>query len=240
MPTNVYVDGFNLYFALLKYSPHKWLNLERLFQRLRPDDSIETIWYFTAKVAGPTRPHQELYWKALSTTPRVRIVEGNFKRKRIECKHPNCPGVARRFFWTYEEKRTDVNIALQILDDAYRKLVDHVVLVSGDSDMVPALELLAARFPQIKRTVYIPAPPVEGNPNAGRAYKSELRSVANTVRLLPGQLLPLSQFDDPVSLADGTMVHKPAAWFNPERPRPAPAPECPPGNFCSWCQRELK
>jgi hypothetical protein len=39
--TNVYVDGFNLYYALLKYSPHKWLDLDILFKRLRPDDGCE-------------------------------------------------------------------------------------------------------------------------------------------------------------------------------------------------------
>lgn len=32
--TNVYIDGFNLFYGALKGSPYKWLNLEALCQRL--------------------------------------------------------------------------------------------------------------------------------------------------------------------------------------------------------------
>jgi hypothetical protein len=58
--TNVYVDGFNLFYGALKGSPYKWLNLEALCQRLLPKDSIRQIRYFTAKVSArpgdPRRP----------------------------------------------------------------------------------------------------------------------------------------------------------------------------------------
>jgi len=30
MKTNVYVDGFNLYYRALKRTPYKWLNLDRI------------------------------------------------------------------------------------------------------------------------------------------------------------------------------------------------------------------
>jgi hypothetical protein len=32
MRTAVYVDGFNLYFGVLKRTPYKWLDLQRLFE----------------------------------------------------------------------------------------------------------------------------------------------------------------------------------------------------------------
>ena len=44
------------------------------------------------------------------------------------------PAQTSRFFDVYEEKRTDVNIAVYMLDDAYQDACDNFVLVSGNSD----------------------------------------------------------------------------------------------------------
>jgi hypothetical protein len=39
----VYVDGFNLYYGVLEPHPEwKWLNLQSLFDALRPDEDIVT------------------------------------------------------------------------------------------------------------------------------------------------------------------------------------------------------
>jgi hypothetical protein len=38
-----------------------------------------------------------VYWQALATPPLVELIEGKFKNKRIECRHPKCPGRDRRF-----------------------------------------------------------------------------------------------------------------------------------------------
>ena len=49
--TRVYIDGYNLYYGLLKGTPWKWLDLE-LFSKglLNPDHEIVSIDYFTAPV----------------------------------------------------------------------------------------------------------------------------------------------------------------------------------------------
>ncbi len=57
MVTNVYVDGFNLYYGCLKGSPYKWLDVKALRQVLLPRDTIGTIRYFTARIdARPQDP----------------------------------------------------------------------------------------------------------------------------------------------------------------------------------------
>ena len=38
--TNVYVDGFNLYYGALKGTPYKWLDLGALSKVLLPRDTI--------------------------------------------------------------------------------------------------------------------------------------------------------------------------------------------------------
>lgn len=52
MATNVYVDGFNLYYGCLKGGPHKWLNLQAFCEVLLPKDDIRLIRYFTALVSA--------------------------------------------------------------------------------------------------------------------------------------------------------------------------------------------
>lgn len=49
--------------------------------------------------------------------------------------------------WKLEEKQTDVNIALRLYRDAILKNSEHAVLVSSDSDLVPALAFLKQDFP---------------------------------------------------------------------------------------------
>jgi len=41
--SNVYVGGFNLYYGALKDTRHKWLDLQKVFERLRPDDDVGCV-----------------------------------------------------------------------------------------------------------------------------------------------------------------------------------------------------
>lgn len=49
---------------------------------------------------------------------------------------------------TYEEKRTDVNIAVKIVEDAFLEKYDKAIIMSWDSDIVPAVESVKRNFPQ--------------------------------------------------------------------------------------------
>lgn len=138
----IYVDGFNFYYGVVRGTAHKWLDLERVFYRLRPDDDIQVIHYFTALVDGRRRGNQETYLRALALSPKIDVILGKFKRKQITCRVAGCTYSRSRVFQTPEEKRTDVNIALQMLDDAHHGRAERFVLVSGDSDLVPALDLI--------------------------------------------------------------------------------------------------
>jgi hypothetical protein len=204
--TIVYVDGFNFYYGAVRGTPFKWLNLERLFDLLRPHDTVVKIQYFTALIDGRTRPNQETYLRALSTLPRINIVLGKFKKKWVKCASTSCSFAGDRFFQVPEEKRTDVNIAVVLLDDAYQNACEHSIVVSGDSDLVPAVSLLKVRFPKKKVTVYVPS----RNPKRGAAV--ELRSVADQHRTLPLNLLPFSQFPDSLPDGTGSLIRKPASW----------------------------
>jgi len=203
----VYIDGFNLYYGAVRATPAlKWLDLERYCKLLRPHDDLRLIRYFSALTDGPTKPHQEAYLRALATTPLVEITLGKFKQKNVRCGVASCTVPGSRFYTTQEEKRTDVNIAIFMLDDAYQDLCDHFIIFSGDSDLVPAVNMVRLRFPNKKITVYVPS----RNPVRGAAV--EIRTAAHMHRTLPLILLSKAQFPDRLPDGAGGFIERPAAW----------------------------
>ena len=74
MITNLYIDGFNLYYRALKDTPFRWLDLRKLAETLFPQDSINRVSYFTARLdVRPGNPGQAqrqlIYLRALATLP---------------------------------------------------------------------------------------------------------------------------------------------------------------------------
>ena len=206
MRTHVYIDGFNLYYGALKDTPYKWLDLQKYFDLLRSSDDIQTIFYFTAEIDGSHRQNQQTYLSALATLPKVEIVLGNFKFKQVRCRVKDCDFKGRRFFRTPEEKRTDVNIAVQMVQDAYERACEHFVVVSGDSDLVPAIHAVKGVDSTNKVTAYIPAT----DPKRGAAV--ELRSAADKARILPNILLRRTQFLKRIPDGFGGWLEKPSDW----------------------------
>ena len=85
MISNLYVDGFNLYFGAMKGNGggYKWLDLAALAAKLLPKDQVKRIRYFTAKVGArpedPQQPQgQQTYLRALRTIPNLTIHEGHY------------------------------------------------------------------------------------------------------------------------------------------------------------------
>lgn len=204
--TVVYIDGFNFYHGVIKGTRHKWLDLQKFFERLRPDDDVKAIRYFTAEMAPPQGTRQLVYLQALATRPKVIVVLGRFKTKTVTCGILPCSFTGDRKFVRPEEKRTDVNIALAMLDDAYQNLADNFVIVSGDSDLVPALHMLKARFPEKNVIVYIPAR------DGVRGAAAEMRGAADRNKTLPLDLLSHSQFAATLHDGAGGTITKPNTW----------------------------
>ncbi len=150
----VYVDGFNLYFGILQGSPGlKWLNLQSFMDFLRPDEEIVGVHYFTALVdpqkhLSVSRDRQKRYLLALESCSRVKIVRGKYQMREVSCR-ARC----RERYEVPEEKKTDVGIAVHMISDAIDGLIDRIILISGDSDLEPAVEWIRKRHPAIKITV---------------------------------------------------------------------------------------
>ena len=202
----IYIDGFNLYYGAVKNKPWKWLDMERYFSLLLPNDDIQIIKYFTAKILGSHRANQESYIKALLTLNKVQITYGLFKYKKIKCLVKNCTYQGSRLFNVPEEKRTDVNIAINMVKDAVDGKCDRLIVVSGDSDLVPAVKAVKLIDPNKKVIVYVPAN------NKVRGAANELRNSSDRHKTLPNNLLSKAQFPDQLTDSKGGIIQKPEAW----------------------------
>jgi len=139
---SVYIDGYNLYYAINHPRPVDllrlgWCNYQRLGELLversfacQVEKPPVTVKYFTAEVNQQTlRPHkgeinrQKMWLEALSLeAPKLEIKRGIWSQRDER-----------------KEKMTDVKIALEIVD----RRPDGIVLVSDDLDFQPVVEHVA-------------------------------------------------------------------------------------------------
>ena len=150
MRTYVYVDGFNLYYGALKGTAWKWLDLPALFAKvLQSHHEILTVKYFTARVSGtpadPSKPQrQDVYLGALRRyRPEVEVYFGHFLSHQVQAPLAQPAGNRRtaKVIRT-EEKGSDVNLAVHLLNDGWLDAYDCAVVVSNDSDIAEAMRLV--------------------------------------------------------------------------------------------------
>ena len=261
MKTYVYVDGFNLYYAI-KNSGAKWLNIKTLAEQVVPSAVVEKVRYFTARVSGATDPgapgRQQVYYNALTTLPETELHFGNFlakgkwspvlllpaaQRVITDCNgvavtlgtgvasvgldatlprsHPESitlgqygakgnngkaaalPDAMKARVFTMEEKGSDVNLAVHLVNDAWAGRFDAAIVISNDTDLVEPIRIVAQ---ERGLPVYLLTPPC----NYGAA--APLKKVSTHQRHIHQSHLTASQFPDPVIDAKGNPISKPATW----------------------------
>lgn len=191
-----FVDGFNMYHALKNLQlPHlKWLDLQLLFSRLTRSKSqvITQILFFSAYPTWkPDSYHRhKLYIKALSSHG-VTPILGQFKNKPKKCLKCKAEWIS------HEEKETDVNLALAMLDLAYKDRYDHAFLLSRDSDLAPAVRKVKQNFPDKKITVFSPY---------NYRHSSELMQACDGHKTINFRHISTSLFPEQVYDAGGNLV----------------------------------
>jgi len=151
----VYVDGFNLYFGMHDkgWRRYYWLDLWRLGNRLlKPDQKLMSVKYFTSKIKGPLdkRKRQNEYLRALRITSGVELYFGKYETNPITCE--NCGHIIEMA----QEKMTDVQLATCMIADAFKDKFDVALIISGDRDLVPAVERCKAEVPSKRIVVVFP------------------------------------------------------------------------------------
>ena len=198
----VYVDGFNVYYGMKEAfrRRYRWLDYQQLAEGLLKEGmELVRVVYFTANIKGNGDGvgRQKIYLKALEAhCDKLTIIKGKFLLKDVWC--PKC----KQFHQKPEEKQTDVNIACEMLQDAHRGAFDVCYLLSGDSDLVPPLKILAEDYPDRPCIVAFP-------PNR----KSDcLSKNARSSFMLNEKRFKRNQLPDEILLPSKTVVHCPKPW----------------------------
>ncbi len=219
MKTNVYVDGFNLYYGVLKDSPYKWLDIEKLCSQAFPNNTINRIRYFTARVRSrPSDPsqavRQDTYLKAIACTPSLTIHEGKYLEHpvRMPLSHP--PATGSRFVEVIksEEKGSDVNLASYLLLDAFDNDYEAAIVVSNDSDLATPIKLVRTRF-HLKVVAYLPVKTdSDGRATQDARPSVDLKKAASIDKVVLTKFLASSQLSPIITDVYGTQIHKPTSW----------------------------
>ena len=112
---------------------------------LKPSHKLNGVFYFSAYVKWKKDNYlRHQNYVTMLRSAGVEFVQGRFKKKDCRCH------LCGRIFQTYEEKQTDVNIAIRLLSDAVEDKFDRAVIVSADSDLTPVILAVRKLFPEKK------------------------------------------------------------------------------------------
>ena len=210
-----YIDGFNVYHALNDpweypgkqpktrenrryiYRKYKWINYRKLAEScIRHKDSLEGIFYFSTFVTWKPDSvfRHKVYIKALRSA-KVEFIEGRFMNKVRTC--PLC----REKYKAHEEKQTDVNIAVKLLQDAVEDKFDKAVIVSADSDLLPVIKTVHKIAPDKEIGIMFPI----------KRNSFELRKACDFRFKMGEKLLKKCQFPDELKVGS-TIIKRPDSW----------------------------
>lgn len=218
MKTIVYVDGYNLYYGLLRRSAVKWLDLYRLFQEnaLGHDADVVEVRYYTAPVLGrmsddpESSQRQRTYLQALRKMPpnRVTIIEGKILAQtpvlRLVNPLPDCPSLTYVKVHDFTEKKTDVNLAADLITGAWTGAYEQAVICSNDTDLEGALRAVKENRPAVRLGLVAPIPS-----NDSRKIAADLKQYADWSKILSSVHLEHSQLPDKIP---GTALRRPESW----------------------------
>ncbi len=140
----------------------KWTDLRVLCECfLQQDDELNDVYYFSAYLKHIQEKYQrhKTYVKALQYS-KVTSILGKFKRKYAHCK------ICKQKYQTWEEKQSDINIALKLLEDAFLNKYDKAFLLTADTDLVSTVKKIRQDY---NKKVILLVPPRRFN------FSNELR-----------------------------------------------------------------
>ncbi len=200
------VDGFNVYHSVCAAQKAtsgaslKWLDIRSLcssyLASIGNGASLERVFYFSAfmdwipdKVA-----RHEVFVEALRVTG-VEVRLGRLKGKQVWCK------TCKQLNTHHEEKETDVAIAVKMMELLHLDACDTVVLVSGDTDLAPAIRTSKALWPEKRIWALFPF----------ARHNAELKAICHGHLKVKAERYGAHQLPNPVKAPSGALL-KPASW----------------------------
>lgn len=192
----------------------KWLDISALcksyLHMIGKDARMVDVYYFSALAThleatdpGKVQRHRTLI-ECLEYMG-IQVELAKFKRKRdfscSNCGRNRCGHCGSRLKH-YEEKETDVAIATKLLELVFTDACDTAVLLTGDTDLMPAVKTAQNHFPAKDIRFALPY----------KRHNNDLRKLAPESFTIGKEKYSKHQFPDQMKLAGGKEVSKPAAW----------------------------
>ena len=199
-----YIDGFNLYFGMRSkgWRRYYWLDVRQLsLNILKPYQVLKAVRYFTSRISsslsqpGQAR-RQNRYLEAIELLSDTTMYFGHYLSEIVQCRR------CGHQWKDYEEKMTDVNIAVSLMKDAFQDKFDTAILISGDSDLTGPIIQIKELFPEKKVVVAFPP----------KRHSARLRQEAHASFVISRTNLKNSQFPDQVVKPDGYVLERPDSW----------------------------
>lgn len=212
--TSFLIDGLNLYHSLknasndlgLMSTGKKWLNIrsmcESYLAAIGGNAQLEQLYYYSAFATHRNAldpgvlGSQKNYINCLKSTG-LTVEMFRFKKRTIVC--PNCI----RTFKRREEKQTDVAIGAKLLELLILDKCDTVIIVSGDTDVIPAVRTAQSLFAHKQVGFLLPY----------KRLNQGLVDLAPRLHFaIRKETYTRHQFPDPFVLPSGKTIKKPAEW----------------------------
>ena len=185
---NFYIDGFNFYFGLKEMCKHKpdwrkfyWIDIVKLCNEfLNENEEIGEVHYFTARPKNKgktTRQNMLMSCNKAINGEKFKIHYGKYQDKPMICRAEDGCG---KSFMHWEEKQTDVNLAIKMIETCHYDECNKIVLISGDSDFLPPLKLIKNFYKEKDLLVMFP-PTKYTNSISENYYTMDNVTTANTM-----------------------------------------------------------
>lgn len=213
MSTGVYIDGFNFYYRVYRNdrrdskvpNRYKWLDLVSMARMLLPRETVDYVGYFTAPVDPSSgrgkSSRQRAFLLALESLPELEVILGNFRWVHHSGTLNESGRGPVEKFWHWEEKGSDVNIAMRMVRDACQKRFDKMMIISNDSDLQGPISMVVTELG-------IPVIQCSPDINVNRA----LRDVSTHSMILQTKRLSTCLLPTTLVLPNGSTVTRPPNW----------------------------
>lgn len=193
-----------------------WINIQSLIEAhiILSREECVSIKYFSAprrvpELVGVTdeerakyiesNERQRVFLEALKTLSKIEPIMGWYSEKNPH----HCPKCAHEWA-AFEEKQTDVNIAANMIADAYEKRADAMVVMSADADLVTPIKMVQGLGVPVRLLL----PP-------GRKRAEHLRSVASQAQNVKIRVVRKHRLPDSIERTGLSTLRCPDRWCPP-------------------------
>ncbi len=148
----LFIDGSNFYYGLKGiYGDQKSLtnfNFLKFGRLLAEERDLLRIFYYNAPLDYTANPKaytkQQKFFEKLRATERVKLILSRLQKRKIKG--------TNKFY--YVIKGDDIHIAVDMVKGAYENVFDIAILVSGDGDFVPAVQVVQEKGKSVENAYF--------------------------------------------------------------------------------------